>query len=196
MNKSTFLIKIAKAGYIATSLLLCFFGLPLILKANSIPTFLIKLGGVICIVFGIFKLVGYFSKDLYRLAFQFDFELGVIYIILGLIIALDLGKVINYIAVPIGLLVMVDGMFKLRISKDAKDFGIERSWMILAMGLFTSILGGCLALTVEKNLELRNILLGLVFLAEGSLNLLTVVMTVKIINHQKEDVIDIENRKR
>lgn len=185
MTKSVFLIRIAKFGYIITSLILCLFGLSLILKTDYIPAYLIKIGGVICIIFGTIKLIGYFSKDLYRLAFQFDFELGVIYIILGLIIVLDLGKVINYIAVPVGLLVMVDGLFKLRISKDAKDFGIERSWIILVMGLLASILGGCLALAVGKNLKLCNVLLGLVLLVEGSLNLLTVIMTVKIIKHQK-----------
>lgn len=62
----------SQTGYIIISAVLCVLGAVLI----AFPDFSVSLLGVICgitmIVFGIVKLTGYFSKDLYRLAFQYD----------------------------------------------------------------------------------------------------------------------------
>ena len=42
--------------------------------------------GCMMIGFGAVKLMGYFSRDLYRLAFQFDLAYGILLIVLGLIV--------------------------------------------------------------------------------------------------------------
>ena len=42
--------------------------------------------GVFLIVYGVTKLSGYFAKDLFQLAFQFDLALGIVSIVLGIII--------------------------------------------------------------------------------------------------------------
>ena len=59
-------MRTAKIGYIVISVLLCALGILLI----AVPEFSVSAVGVICgailIVFGIVRLVGYFSKDLYR----------------------------------------------------------------------------------------------------------------------------------
>ena len=63
-------MKTAKIGYIVLSVALCVLGIILI----AFPGFSASLFGILCgvvlIMFGCVKLVGYFSKDLYRLAFQ------------------------------------------------------------------------------------------------------------------------------
>jgi len=73
--RSTAPMRTAKIGYIAVSALLCILGIMLIV----IPSFSINLLGNICgilmLLFGAVKLTGYFSKDLYRLAFQYDLPL-------------------------------------------------------------------------------------------------------------------------
>ncbi len=38
------------------------------------------------IIYGVTKLSGYFAKDLFQLAFQFDLALGIVSIVLGIII--------------------------------------------------------------------------------------------------------------
>ena len=74
--RSVIPMRIAKIGYIVTSVLFCIVGILFIAKPE-ISTRMIGIGiGVATIVFGIVKLIGYFSKDLYRLAFQFDLEFG------------------------------------------------------------------------------------------------------------------------
>ena len=39
--------------------------------------------GVFLIIYGVTKLSGYFAKDLFQLAFQFDLALGIVSIVLG-----------------------------------------------------------------------------------------------------------------
>ena len=76
-------MKTAKIGYIVLSVALCVLGIILI----AFPGFSASLFGILCgvvlIMFGGVKLVGYFSKDLYRLAFQYDLVFGILMIALG-----------------------------------------------------------------------------------------------------------------
>ena len=87
-------MRAAKIGYIVMSLILCVLGTVLI----AVPDFSLTAVGVICgavmIVFGIIRLIGYFSKDLYRLAFQYDLTLGIVMIILGAVMLFRPGSLI------------------------------------------------------------------------------------------------------
>ena len=79
-------MKIAKIGYIVVSVLFCIAGI-LFIALPEISTKIVKIEiGIAAIVFGIVKLIGYFSKDLYRLAFQFDLEFGILMVVLGTIV--------------------------------------------------------------------------------------------------------------
>ena len=70
-------IKAAKIGYIMISILLCVLGIVLIAMPDFSVMLLCRLGGGIMVLFGLVKIVGYCSKDLYRLAFQFDLAFGI-----------------------------------------------------------------------------------------------------------------------
>ena len=188
--QSTKLMKVAKVGYIVLSIMIGIYGLTFILKPNCLTMQNLKIGGIICILFGIVKMIGYFSRDLYRLAFQFDFELGILNIVLGFIIIFNLDKIPNLISVIIGVLVLIEGLFKIRISKDAKEFGITTWWLISLVGLLASVLSGGLILWIGRNAFISNILMGLTLLTAGLLNLITVLVAVKIINHQQKDIRD------
>ena len=60
-------MKIAKIGYIVVSVLFCIAGI-LFIALPEISTKIVGIEiGIAAIVFGIVKLIGYFSKDLYRL---------------------------------------------------------------------------------------------------------------------------------
>ena len=79
-------IKAAKIGYIMISILLCVLGIVLIAVPDFSVTLLCRLGGGIMVLFGLVKIVGYCSKDLYRLAFQFDLAFGILLVALGVIL--------------------------------------------------------------------------------------------------------------
>ena len=61
-------MKTAKIGYFVISVLFCVLGIVLITSPGTSVVWLGRLLGVGMIVFGAIKLVGYFSRDLFRLA--------------------------------------------------------------------------------------------------------------------------------
>lgn len=185
-------MKTAKIGYIVISVLLCALGILLI----AVPEFSISAVGVICgailIVFGIVRLVGYFSKDLYRLAFQYDLAFGIMMIALGVIMLWRPNSLMNFICITLGLSFFADGLFKIQIAIDSKRFGIREWWLILALAIITVIFGILLIAHPSESGRILTVLIGISMLCEGVLNIGTMITAVKIIKHQQPDVIEID----
>lgn len=189
--RSVLPMQAAKTGYIILSVLLCGFGCFLICKPEISTALLGSAAGILLIAFGIFKLIGYFSKDLYRLAFQFDFAFGLLMLILGSMILTKPENLMHFLCIVTGLYVTADGLMKLQTAHDARLFGIRSWWAILAAAVLTSILGAALMLRPAAGGTLLMRLFGGVMLAEGILNLITVLITVKIVRYQRPDVIEV-----
>ena len=77
---------IAKVGYIVMSLVFCGVGAAFILRPEPSMAVIGRALGIALVVFGGVKLVGYFSGDLFRLAFQYDLAFGILLIALGAVI--------------------------------------------------------------------------------------------------------------
>lgn len=181
---------IAKIGYIVLSVVFCIVGV-LFVAWSDIGTQVLSLAlGIAMIVFGGIKIVGYFSKDLFRLAFQFDLELGIISAVLGIIVLLNPFGTITFIFIAMGIAILADALFKIRIAIDAKRFGVGAWWMILSLAFLTAIAGVLLVFRPWESANILTVLLGISLLSEGILNLCVAVSTVKIVKHQYPDVID------
>lgn len=193
MNKmrSVAPMRTAKIGYIIISAALCLLGAMLI----AVPDFSAALLGVICgiilTLFGAVKLIGYFSKDLYRLAFQYDLIFGIVLIAVGVVILVRPESVLNFICIALGLTILADGISKIRISLESKSFGIREWWLILVSAVLTSAMGLVLMFRPAQSVRVMMIILGITLLLEGILNLCTVITAVKIIKHQQPDVIEV-----
>ncbi len=185
-------MRIAKIGYIVMSVLLCITGGLFIavpdLSVSGIGVFV----GSAMAVFGVIKLIGYFSKDLYRLAFQYDLEFGILLIILGLVVLFRPDNFMNFICIVIGMVILLDGLFKIRIAMDSREFGIKSWWFVLMMAIFTGLVGAALVFDSARGAKILTVLLGISLLSEGILNLYTVISTVRIIRHQRPDTIEAE----
>ena len=183
-------MKIAKIGYIAVSVLFCISGILFI----ALPEISTKIAGIeigiAAIVFGIVKLIGYFSKDLYRLAFQFDLEFGILMVVLGTIVLFHPKNVMAFIAAAFGIAILFDGLFKIRIALDAKRFGIKDWWLILSLAIIAGIIGVALIFDSAFGAGVLTILMGVSFLSEGILNLYTVIRTVLIVKNQVPDFVE------
>ena len=183
-------MRIAKIGYIVMSVLFCLAGV-LFIAMPEISTKIIGICiGISMILFGIVRLIGYFSKDLYRLAFQFDLEFGILMMILGVIVLFNPENLMAFICVAIGISILLDGLFKIRIALDSKQFGIKSWWLILALAIVTGVIGVFLIFDSATGSELMTVILGLTLLSEGILNLSTVISTVLIVKNQAPDVIE------
>ncbi len=181
-------MRVAKTGYVAVSILLAVLGIVLI----AWPTFSVNALGVICgillILFGGVKLVGYFSKDLYRLAFQYDMPFGILLIILGIIMLIHPGNLASFICVVFGLSVLISSLFNIQTALDAKKFGINQWWLIFALSVIAAVWGLILVFRPSEAADVMAVLLGITLLFESAVNICTVVTSVKIVKNQHPDV--------
>lgn len=185
-------MRTAKTGYIVSSVLLGIAGLLLICKPDTSLTVVGITAAIMMIVFGIIKIIGYFSKDLYRLAFEYDLAFGVLLIALGIIELVNPGTMMLMLCTTLGIAALADGLFKIQIAIKAKPFGIDRWWIILLLAVITAGIGITLLLNPGAAANTLMILLGVALMIDGALNLITVLMTVKIIKHQRPDIIEVE----
>ena len=187
-------LRAAKYGYMILSVLICILGIILIAVPDFSQKLLCRIGGTLLIIFGCVKILGYLSKDLYRLAFQFDLASGILLIALGLILILRAEAMIHVICVLLGLFILADSLLKIQTAIDAKFFGIRRWWLILAFAIFTAVFGFLLLFQPYEARKTLMILLGIGFLGEGILNLTTVLTAVRILQRKPLQIVESENR--
>ncbi|MEG0895794.1 MAG: DUF308 domain-containing protein [Oscillospiraceae bacterium] len=183
-------MKAAKIGYIIISSIICVLGAVLIVIPEFSTTMIGVICGIIFIAFGAIKLVGFFSKDLYRLAFQYDLAFGILIIAIGIIMLARPGSLMNFICIALGISILADGLFKIQISIESKRFGIKEWWLILAFASIAVILGLILVIRPTESSNILTVLLGMTLLSEGLLNISTMITAVKIIRHQQPDIIE------
>lgn len=184
------LMKTAKTGYIVMSVLFCLLGIMLIAIPEFSVSVLAAVFGIMLILFGIFKIIGYFSRDLFRLAFQYDLALGLLLIVLGIITILKTDNVMAFISIVLGIYVLADSLLKIQIALDAKVFGIRKWWAILVSAIAAGIIGCLLIIRPYEGADILVILSGFSLLLEGILNLVTVLTAVKIIRKKAPERAD------
>ena len=184
-------MRIAKIGYVLISAAFCLVGIIMMIHPDLSLNIIGIFCGIAMITFGIVKLIGYFSKDLFRLAFQYDLQFGILMLVIGLIILLKPINTINFICISLGIFITIEGLFKIRIALDAKSFGIQKWWLIFTLSIITVIIGILLVFRSSEGAHALIILLGISWLAEGILNLCSAISMVKIVKNQIPDVIDI-----
>lgn len=188
--RSVIPMQTAKTGYVVISMLLSLLGLVLVFRPKISTVCIGNFAGILLVVFGIIRIIGYYSKDLYRLAFQYDLAFGILLLVLGAVILTKPENLLHFLCVAAGMYVTADSLMKLQTAHDARVFGLRKWWVILAAALLTGAVGVLLMLRPSESTVLLMRLFGSVLLAEGILNLLTVLMTVKIIRNQVPDMID------
>ena len=178
---------VAKTGYIVMSLVFCAAGIACIANPGLSAAVIGRVLGAAMILFGAVKLVGYCSRDLYRLAFQYDLAFGILLIALGAVILLKPEGALDFIFAALGIAIFSDGLFKVQIALDSKRFGIRSWWLIAALALVTGAIGLALVFRPWESGVLLTELLGASLLCEGVLSLCVALSTVKIVRHQLDE---------
>ena len=181
-------IQAAKSGYIIVSVLLCVLGAALLADPAFSVLLLCRISGLLLVLFGAIRIVGYVSKDLYRLAFQYDLAFGILLIALGALMMLRTDKMANVLFSILGIYVLADALLKVQIAIDAKAFGIDSWWLILAAAVVAGVAGFLLVLRPSESAGAVMISLGAALLAEGALNFITILAAVKIVRRRGPDV--------
>ena len=129
-------LKTAKIGYIMISIDFYISGLCCIISPNVMGRNGKVAAGILLIAYGIIKMIGYFSKDLYCLAFQYDLACGIFLIILGVVALSIRNPKEGYMLAGLGILILLDSLLVIQNSLDARRFGMTE-WKLF---LFFSVL--------------------------------------------------------
>lgn len=165
-------IKFAKTGYILISILLYLSGILCLINPDISGKAFTIAGGILLIAYGIIKIIGYFSKDLFCLAFQYDFACGILLLVLGVVVLAANQKFKGYLLTAIGILILLDSLLCIQTSIDAKRFGLASWYIMLALSILSGAFGVALIVTNTR------IIAGFSLLAEGVMRHYIVICTV------------------
>lgn len=171
--------KLAKAGYLTISAVFYIAGAAYIVLPEVSPLTLCILSGIVLIAYGIIKIIGYFSKDLYCLAFQYDLACGLFLIVFGIIALVRSQQIIPHLSVGLGTLILLDGLLSIQMSRDAKQFGLETWYVILAAAIAAGVLGGVVIISPFHTTLGQHVAAGCALLAQGFKICCVVHYTVK-----------------
>lgn len=172
-------MKRIKALYITISILSLLAGIALVIwPGASVITICYVVGSAAILVEAV-RLAGYFSKDSYNLNFQFDFAMGLVFLILGTVLIFHPGDTVAVLHFSVGILVLVDSVFKLQTALDAKHFGLKKWWVMLLCALLCAGLGLVLVILPFRTAEILVKVTGAALAVNSGENILTAGYTVK-----------------
>jgi uncharacterized membrane protein HdeD (DUF308 family) len=120
-------------------------------------------------VFGIIRIIVYFLRELRGVALSYDFSIGLLGVILGIILLVHPQGVIDFLQVVIGFFLLLDSVFKLQTALDSRRIGMSGWWVPLIFTLACLTLGVLMILKVGANVLM--VLIGVSLIADGAQNL-------------------------
>ncbi|MDO4302547.1 MAG: DUF308 domain-containing protein [Bacillota bacterium] len=169
-----------KIIYSALAAIFILLGICMVMKPGLSLTIICRLAGVLFVIYGIVKIGGYFSKDIYELAFQFDFAMGLFSLAIGCALIFFVDGILLFFPTFMGVVILIDAVFKIQTSLDAKRFGLQKWWLILLLAVLAGIAGFLLIIYPQRTSQLIIMFVGLNLIIDGLLNLWIVIYTVKI----------------
>lgn len=180
-------VRTAKVSYIIMSVLIFALGIT-IMVFPSLPKIVIcrVIGAFLC-AYGIIKIIGYFSNDLYSLAFQFDLAYGLLIIVLGAVMIIFTENFVSALGFILGVVILVDALFKIQSSVDAKKFGLSKWWLIALFAIITVLAGIFLVIDPITAVDAATYLAGIALALEGVMNIVVAVSAIKIVKSQSDE---------
>lgn len=172
------LVRCAKTGNIVSGTAFFILGVILMLYPDASLRWLSRAIGAVMLASGIIRLVGYFSKDLYYLAFQFDFALGILSILFGAILVFKPALFISTVQIIMGVFALVNGLFALQTAMDSKKFGMRYWWILLAFSVVSSVTGLVLIISPLKTAAAVITLTGITLLIAGADKIFVSIYTI------------------
>lgn len=135
--------------------------------------------GVATVLLGLLKIIGYFSKDLYCLAFQFDLAIGIASLIFGILLILHPGFVVSILPFLIGFFIMFSGLFTIQTARDSRAFGLKYWWVLLTAAILSVVLGILLVFNPFKSAVAIMFIVGVSLVISGGERLAVSIITIK-----------------
>ena len=182
-------LKAIKNSYSILTICLILVGAVLLIWPHMALGAICKMCGIFLIIFGLVKLTGYFSKDIFQLAFQYDLGLGIASIIFGLIMVIRSWATIQLFSICIGIFLLIDAALKMQTAFESKKFGFRNWWVTLLIAIIVCMFGILLFAMPFQTSGVITRLIGINLILDGALNLFVVQSTVRTIKREEDEMI-------
>lgn len=185
MARGMDVVRQTKAMNVAISAAMCVAGILLFLPVLD-HTGAKLLIGMLYVVVGLAKICGYFSNDLYRLAFQYDMAVGLFAVILGVLFLVSPQRFNEAVPNSIGIYVILESAFKLQIAGDARRFGMKYWSPILLSAVLLCAVGVLTVISSYSDELNENVMRSVALIAVGVENAWITVYTVRVRARKKK----------
>lgn len=107
---------------------------------------------------------------MYNLASQFDLAMGILSCVLGFMLLFHSEYIMKLLPTFVGVLILIDGVFKIQTAIDAKRFGLTKWWLILMLSIIAVAAGIVLVIRPINATLFVMRLIGLNLLIDGGMN--------------------------
>ena len=182
-NISSAIVKSAKIMHLCSAVIFFVAGLLLALVPDfeDSGVFRNTVVGVASIIIGATGIYGYFSNDMYRLAFQLDFALGIFNVIFGILLIINPVQLSVLLPTAVSILTLLDGGNKSQMALEGKQFGISKWYLVLISAVLEIVAGIVLMVLTYHELDVR-VWMGVAMGLVGVTNFWTTMYTVRVRN--------------
>lgn len=179
MSRRKLNIKIPKTLTIIISIISIAIGIAFLIFPKTSLSTLCLITGILTVIYGLAKIVGYYSDDAFCLAFQFDLALGVLALIFGIILIVRPKYIVSFFPVLMGIAILTSGLFTFQTSRESKIFGIKY-WLVLSIvSVFCVGIGLVLIFNPFESAVAMTSVVGASIILSGIERLTVALLTVK-----------------
>lgn len=183
--------KSAAVQYIIMSVLLCLFGLLLMIKPDFSVRFVVCAIGILLLAVAVVKLITYFCTPV-GARLSLDLMLGIALIVLGIIVLTKAQQTVSVLFILIGIPILADGIVKLQNAVEAKRADVTVWWIMLIFALLSVAAGVLLIFRPYDSVKALTVLMGAGLFIEGIMNLFAFYLLKKTVT--RDDVIEIDGK--
>ena len=181
-------VRTAKAGYLVLAALFCIMGIAM-LALPDITLDMIGWGvGAIVAAFGIVRVMGHYSRDPYGLAFQHDPVLGGLAIALGSVLMFRRSVAVNVLGMVLGIELLADNLFKVQTAMEARRFGLDTWWLMLALAVVAAFAGILLIACPFEGMRAWVRVMGISLLSQGVMSFCVGLCAIHIPPQRTPDI--------
>ncbi len=180
-NISSAIVKSAKIMHLCSAVIFLVAGLLLALVPDFEDSGVFRniVVGVASIIIGATGIYGYFSNDMYRLAFQLDFALGIFNVIFGILLIINPVQLSVLLPTAVSILTILEGGNKSQMALEGKQFGINKWYLVLISAILEIAAGIVLIILAYHGLDVR-VWMGVAMGLVGVTNFWTTMYTVRV----------------
>lgn len=183
-------IKKWKWIYIALTVLVMALGMCLIIYPSISAKIMCILCGLVMIVAGAVRIVCYFKRGISVLWHRYEFPIGLLDCLVGLYVLSYPSNAMMIMPVVVGVVIIVDSVFKMQTSFEFREIGIRYWWSVLALAIVNTIVAFLLIKNPFEGSITLMVYIGISLIIDGIQSLVFVHHAAKLV--KKPDEVEAE----